>query len=224
MTATETWVFGYGSLMWRPDFAFQERRRATITGLHRAFCIASTHYRGSPKRPGLVLGLDQGRTCTGVAFRIAPADAQATIAYLRARELIYGVYRETHVPALLSGPDAREVEVLTYIAERGHPSYAGHLPLEHQSRVIQGARGVMGPNLDYLINTVRHLADLGIPEPELQRLAALAAGYAARVGDTGATTRPAAAALYRVWSATPSLLAPRSGDPRRFLYRQRLSG
>jgi len=103
--AHDLWVFGYGSLMWRPDFPYEERTPATIAGYHRAFCVASTHHRGSINRPGLVLGLDRGGACTGIAYRIGKANARQVLTYLRERELIYGVYRETRVSAHL-GPDA----------------------------------------------------------------------------------------------------------------------
>lgn len=94
----ETWVFGYGSLMWNPGFAFMEARRARLTGYHRAFCIYSVHYRGTERQPGLVLGLDRGGVCDGIAFRVTPEMGAQVLAYLRRRELIYGVYREVLVP------------------------------------------------------------------------------------------------------------------------------
>ena len=99
----DLWVFGYGSLMWRPDFAFAERHRARLDGYHRCFCITSTHHRGSHARPGLVLGLDRGGTCEGVVYRVAAGQAAHVRAYLRRRELINGVYRE----ALVAGCDHR---------------------------------------------------------------------------------------------------------------------
>jgi glutathione-specific gamma-glutamylcyclotransferase len=97
MTTDETralWIFGYGSLMWRPDFAFIERQPARLTGYHRCFCITSTHHRGTAERPGLVLGLDRGGYCAGVAYRVAAEDEACVLAYLRKRELVNGVYRE----------------------------------------------------------------------------------------------------------------------------------
>jgi cation transport protein ChaC len=220
----ELWVFGYGSLMWRREFAFEERVHAEIIGYHRSFCIISTHHRGTPRRPGLVLGLDRGRTCSGIAYRIAPANAEAVIQYLRARELIYGVYRETHVPARVSGSRPRDIEVLTYIAERAHPAYAGRFgfSLQQQARIIRGARGLSGTNLDYLINTVRHFAELGIRERTLERLLAVAGTYVAHMpGQTAA--RPGAAAMVQSWKTQPSALpAIGNWDRRRFMYRLNL--
>jgi cation transport protein ChaC len=220
----EHWVFGYGSLMWRPDFPFAERARATVHRYHRAFCITSTHYRGTAERPGLVLGLDRGRSCTGVAFRITPADVAGVIAYLRERELIYGVYREAHVPALVHAADGvREIRAMTYIAERLHPSYAGGLPIKVQAQIIRAARGISGDNLDYAINTVRHLAALGIREPVLDRLIAVAGAVAVR--DRGDTlSRASVAALRHVAALQPCPLPPvNRGSLKRFTYRARLS-
>ena len=169
------WVFGYGSLMWQPGFRYVEARRARLDGYSRAFCIYSLHYRGTQERPGLVLGLARGGTCDGVAFRVADQDAQSVRAYLHARELIYGVYREAMLPAALSGAGEPEtVDVLTYIAETGHPSFAGHLPLSRRAAIIRAARGKAGSNLAYFAATLRKLHELGIRQPDLERLAVCA--------------------------------------------------
>ena len=222
--AGDFWVFGYGSLMWRPGFPFVERSKATIAGFHRGFYIASTMHRGTRERPGLVLGLDRGRACTGVAYRVSPEAAADVLAYLRARELIYGVYRETHVPARLhDGASVREASVLAYTVERHHPSYNGGLSLQAQAQVIRAARGQSGDNLDYLVNTVRHLQALGIRERHLERLMGLAAAHVAQTpGDS--QHRPGTAALRANWarSSGPDLRIP-FGDQRRFGHRVRLS-
>lgn len=220
----DLWIFGYGSLMWRPDFAYAERSPATISGYHRAFCIASTMHRGTPKRPGLVLGLDRGRACAGVAYRVTAADAPSVLHYLRERELIYGVYRETMVPALLgTGEAGRRVHMLAYTAERCHPSYQGVLPLSVQAAIIRGARGQSGANLDYLINTVRHLIELGIRERQLERLMAVAASHTANMA-ANAMHRPGVAGLRAIWAQAPvpDLVVPR-GDQRRFGHRLRIA-
>lgn len=174
-TSAPLWVFGYGSLMWQPGFEYDEVCRARLEGYRRAFCVYSLHYRGSARRPGLVLGLMRGGTCEGLAFRVAAADACAVRAYLHGRELIYGVYREAILPAELHGGERARIEVLTYVAEPRHPSYAGTMPVARQAAMIRGARGVAGSNLAYLVATLRKLAALGIRQPELERVA-LAAG------------------------------------------------
>lgn len=182
------WVFAYGSLMWQPGFPFAEARRARLEGYHRAFCIYSLHYRGTQARPGLVLGLQRGGTCEGVAFRVADEEARAVRAYLHARELIYGVYREAMVPADLIGPgEAQRVDVLTYIAETGHPSFAGHIPMVRRAAIIRAARGRSGSNLAYFVATLRKLRELGIRQADLERLAVVAGigGLAAEAAAAG---------------------------------------
>jgi cation transport protein ChaC len=217
------WVFGYGSLMWRPGFAYEEVRRATLIGFRRCFCIYSSHHRGSPDRPGLVLGLDRGGVCHGLAFRVALEHKLATLDYLRAREQVSGVYRETHVPVMLDGHQGREVLALTFIVERAHPSYAGQLPLAAQAHLIRGARGLSGANLDYLINTLAHLHSLGIREPELTRLLTRIGSHFARAPVNGQTTA-ASTALLKACRHLP-VDAPRlkASERRRFVYRRQIS-
>ena len=177
----DLWVFGYGSLMWRPGFDYEEAQHARLMGWRRSFCIYSIHHPGPAARPGLVLGLDRGGTCEGIAYRVAASRAAETVRYLRAREQVNGVYREAHLPVELMG-ERREVLALTYIVERGHPSYAGQLPPIHQARLIRGGRGKSGNNLDYLISTLRHLSELGIREPDLARVLTLIGPHTARCG------------------------------------------
>lgn len=221
--AEDLWIFGYGSLMWRPGFAFEEVRRATLVGFRRCFCVYSTHHRGRPERPGLVLGLDRGGVCHGLAYRIAPASRLATLEYLRAREQVNGVYRETMVSLTLDGTPSRQVAGLAYIVERAHPSYAGRLPLAEQARLIRGARGISGPNLDYLINTLVHLEGLHIREPELTRVLTAIGAHFAR-GQSGERGSHRVMGLLRAWSrvAVPvQRLKPL--DRRRFIYRRQIS-
>ena len=226
-SAADIWIFGYGSLMWRPDFPFLERVRSTVDGYNRSFCIRSTHHRGTPERPGLVLGLDRGRSCTGIVYRIAASQAAATITYLRRRELIYGVYRETTVTARLDGgpepgAERRQVRALAYTVERAHPSYAGRLGLARQANSIRGARGSSGDNLDYLFNTVHLLDALDIREPDIERLAGLAGAIAAR-GSDQLLQRPSVAALRKSCGRDrPQLQRLPIADYRRFGYRLRL--
>lgn len=169
----ETWVFGYGSLIWRPGFDYVERRSARLEGFRRAFCMASVRYRGTPEAPGLVLALDRapGGVCAGVAYRIAPEASAATVAYLRERELVTYAYREERHPVTFE--DGGAVEAICYVVDRAHPQYRGGLSLEDQAAVIARAAGPMGRNAEYLTNTVESLAALGLADPELERLAAL---------------------------------------------------
>lgn len=221
----ETWIFGYGSLMWSPGFAYAEARRARLAGYHRAFCIYSIHYRGTERQPGLVLGLDRGGACEGIAFRVAPEARAATLAYLRRRELIYGVYREALVPVdLAHAGDAplRTVWATAYIAERCHPAYAGCLPLAREAHLIRRSVGRGGTNLDYLLSTRRHLMELGIREPRLERLVGLTG--AGRAERTAAGERsPMCLALARAWAIKPAR-SPRTVRDNRFGYRAKLAG
>jgi cation transport protein ChaC len=243
----DLWVFAYGSLMWRPGFPFEEVCRARLTGYRRAFCVYSVHHRGTPERLGLVLGLDRGGVCEGVAYRIAAADAAETRHYLRARELVNGVYREALLPVLLepkagsdpsppgmreddkgrregSDPDHPPVEAmaLAFIVERAHHTYAGRLPLSLQARLIRGTRGVSGANLDYLVSTVRHLGELGIRERELERLVTMA-GPLARTRAPAQHTSPYASALVRTLQQRPSPARLARGAERgQFRFRQRI--
>ncbi len=166
---TELWVFGYGSLIWRPGFAFLEKRPARLVGAHRSLCVYSWVHRGTPQSPGLVLGLDRGGACRGLAFRVAAADRDEVIAYLRAREQVTAVYLERFRQVLFA--DGSTAEALTYVVDREHPQYAGKLDGETQLRIVAGAHGASGANRDYVLNTAAHLAALGMPDPQLSRLA-----------------------------------------------------
>ena len=167
----DLWVFGYGSLMWRPGFDFVEKAPAALIGAHRSLCIYSFHHRGTQDHPGLVLGLDEGGACRGIAFRVAPAHAEPTLSYLRDREQVTSVYVETMKPVSLLDGSGRELEALFYIADRAHPQYAGRLSLEAQARLVRSASGLAGANIDYVLNTVRHLEKAGIHDVELMALA-----------------------------------------------------
>ena len=164
----DVWIFAYGSLMWRPDFAFEERRRAQVFGFHRSLCIYSHHYRGTPAQPGLVLGLDRGGSCIGLCFRIAAEAAVATLDAVRRRELVTDVYLEIAAPVRLD--DGRRCIATTYVADRSHAQYAGALPTDEVLRLVRQGIGVAGTDLDYVRNTEAHLRDLGIADPLLAEL------------------------------------------------------
>jgi cation transport protein ChaC len=167
----DLWVFGYGSLMWRPGFAFVESAPARLIGLHRALCVYSFVHRGTPEKPGLVLGLDRGGACRGVAFRI-PGKAQvATIDYLRGREQVTKVYIETSRMITVLGTPERRVRALVYCVDRGHAQYAGELSLEQQLHLVREGHGRSGINRDYVLATVEALEALGCYDRNLHLLA-----------------------------------------------------
>ncbi|OAN46689.1 gamma-glutamylcyclotransferase [Paramagnetospirillum marisnigri] len=167
-TERDLWVFGYGSLMWRPGFDYDEIRPALLEGWHRDFCVYSRHWRGTPQKPGLVLGLDVGGSCRGLAFRVEAARRAAVIDYLNERELIGYAYVARTLDVRLD--DGRVEAAYTFVADTDHHHYAGHLPLEDAAAIIMDAEGCAGLNRDYLINTIRQLEKDGFSEPDLHAL------------------------------------------------------
>src|ERR1700741_5119426 len=172
----DLWVFAYGSLMWRPGFSYLERVPARLIGLHRALCVFSFVHRGTPERPGLVLGLDRGGMCRGIAYRVAASKREKTIAYLRGREQVTSVYLETVRRIELEDDARRQVRALTYVVDRGHVQYAGRLSVEQSVHYVRQGHGRSGQNRDYVVETVRALEALGYRESDLHLLAAQLAG------------------------------------------------
>jgi glutathione-specific gamma-glutamylcyclotransferase len=168
---SDLWVFGYGSLMWRPGFDFLEQRPARLFGWHRALCVYSWHHRGTEAHPGLVLGLDRGGSCQGVAYRVAEAKAAAVVDYLREREQVTRVYIEAYRPIHLANPEST-AEALVYLIDRTHPQYAGALPKETQLRFVANSEGASGHNRDYVLSTADQLERLGIYDENFVWLAA----------------------------------------------------
>ncbi len=168
----DLWVFGYGSLMWRPGFAYVERVPARLVGMHRALCVYSFVHRGTPERPGLVLGLDRGGMCRGIAYRVAAAARATTIGYLRGREQVTTVYLETMRQVELEDRGRRRVRALCYIVDRSHVQYAGRLSLAESVHHVRQGHGQSGPNRDYVLETVNALEALGYRESDLHRIAA----------------------------------------------------
>ena len=162
------WVFGYGSLMWRPGFAFVERRGGLLHGRRRAFCIYSVHHRGTPQRNGLVLGLAPGGAVRGAAYRISPENWAAVHAYLMEREQPTETYIESYADVTLS--DGRRERCLIFLSDRSHAQWAGSLSLEAQADLIAGARGLSGRNIDYLRDLVEHLREEGVRDHGMERL------------------------------------------------------
>jgi glutathione-specific gamma-glutamylcyclotransferase len=167
----DLWVFGYGSLMWRPGFAYLERRHARLVGAHRALCVYSFVHRGTPQKPGLVLGLDRGGNCRGIAYRVAAAKRAQTIAYLRAREQVTLVYRETWRAVWLDDDPQQSVQALCYMVDRGHRQYAGRLGLAQQVHFVRQGHGRSGNNRDYVLAAVKEIERQGYRDRELQLLA-----------------------------------------------------
>lgn len=167
----DMWVFGYGSLIWSPEFPVAERLIARATNWQRSFCMRSIHHRGTVEVPGLVLALDhaEGAVCDGIAFRVQPGFEADTLACLRERELISSAYLEVTLPLDLQ--DGRRVSALAYVIDPDHEQYCGGLALAQQAEIIAGAVGGRGPNRDYLFATADHLADLGIADQDLTWLA-----------------------------------------------------
>lgn len=165
----ETWVFGYGSLIWDPGFQPAEAVPALLEGWARSFCMRSIHFRGTAEAPGLVLALDAapGASCAGLALRIAPPEVEAVLAALRARELISNAYLERRLPLRLH--DGRQVQAIAYVIDREGPQYCQLGPAE-QAAIIARAEGARGTNRDYLLHTVAHLAALGLADPALAAL------------------------------------------------------
>ncbi|GEO42209.1 hypothetical protein SAE02_63570 [Skermanella aerolata] len=166
---TDLWVFGYGSLMWNPEFPYAERRQALLRGYHRRFCVYSHRYRGTPDRPGLVLGLDRGGSCRGIAFRVEPPHVDSTIDLLWDREMVSGVYSPKFIKV---STDEGRIPACTFVADRAHRQYCGELGPADVVRFIRQGVGERGPNRDYLANTVGHLRDLGIVDQGLEKLLA----------------------------------------------------
>src|ERR1700689_2250731 len=171
LSRADLWVFGYGSLMWRPGFEFIEQAPARLIGEHRALCVYSFDHRGTPEKPGLVLGLDRGGACRGIAFRVAAGLRDPAGDYLRGREQTTHVYREVMRSVWLEDEARRRVSALAYVVDRGHVQYAGRLTLSEQLRYVQQGHGRSGNNRDYVLSTVKSIEAQGFRDPQLHQLA-----------------------------------------------------
>jgi cation transport protein ChaC len=167
----DLWVFGYGSLMWRPGFEFVEQVPARLIGEHRALCVYSFDHRGTPEKPGLVLGLDRGGACRGIAFRVAAGRRTDTVDYLRGREQTTHVYREVMRSVWLENEARQRVSALAYVVDRGHVQYAGRLSLAEQLHYVRQGHGRSGNNRDYVLSTVKSIEAQGFRDPPLHQLA-----------------------------------------------------
>mgnify|MGYP001555725024 CR=1 FL=1 len=176
MTPPNPWVFGYGSLIWNPGFAFLRSEKAVLHGAHRSLSIYSHRHRGTPERPGLVFGLSRGGSCLGVAFEVDAIGWPQVFDYLQAREQDRGVYREAwRTVTLASGV---RVKALAYLVNEAHPQFAGRLDLGEQVRLVARSTGESGRNSEYVRNTARHLLLLGIRDKALMQIVAALDGDA----------------------------------------------
>ena len=169
----DIWVFAYGSLMWHPNFEYEEKCRAHLNGYHRALCIYSVEYRGTAEKPGLVFGLDTGGSCKGMAFRVLGRNASAIIDYLENREMITNVYCPSWEPVELTSDDPdspTHTKAYIFVADTTHAQYAGKLSDDEIVRLVNQGYGKTGPCIEYLQNTLDHLKELGIEDPSLARI------------------------------------------------------
>lgn len=174
----DLWVFGYGSLMWSPGFAFAERSVGLLRGYHRALCILSTRHRGTHRRPGLVLGLCRGGSCWGIAFRIPARGVRAALAQLWNREMPRRVYQARLVPLRVSR--RRKVRALAFVADPRHPQFVRELDLASRAQLVAQGVGGRGPCTEYVRSTLRHMAELGVSDPHLARVLETAEAMRAR--------------------------------------------
>ena len=163
----DVWLFGYGSLIWNPIIRFEERHVARLHGYHRRFCLWSHVGRGSLQKPGLVLGLDSGGSCRGVAFRIRSDRAENELRLLWRREMVLGSYCPRWVKVDM---DDRDLSAIAFIVRRDHPGYAGRLPLDTVIKIMVSARGFPGTPAEYLHETIQGLLKHGVRDAYLMEI------------------------------------------------------
>jgi cation transport protein ChaC len=217
----DLWIFGYGSLMWSPGFSFRQKALGRIHGYHRALCILSTRYRGTKRKPGLVMGLCRGGSCWGMAFRVHAEGVRYALARLWQREMPRRVYAPRLLRVQLGSE--RRVRALAFLADPTHPAYVRELDLHGRARLVAQGIGQRGPCVDYIRNTLDHMHQLGVNDPHLERIlqAALALrGDGRRAARSGAAARaevpvpqrqPEATAARDVLPRRASGAAPRRG-------------
>jgi len=164
----DLWVFGYGSLMWSPGFRPSARATALVRGYHRALCILSSRYRGTPEKPGLVMGLCRGGSCWGMALRVPAARVGRVLAALWKREMLNKVYKPTLIPVLLA--PGRRIRALAFVADTTHRQFVRELDLHGRARLVAQGIGQRGPCVDYIRNTLEHMLALGVNDPHLARI------------------------------------------------------
>lgn len=187
----DLWVFGYGSLMWSPCFDYKNKTLGRAHGYHRALCILSTRYRGTRRKPGLVMGLCRGGSCWGMAYRIDAPRLRRALARLWYREMPRRVYEPRLIPVRLAS--GREIRALAFIADPGHPSYVRELDLHGRARLVAQGIGMRGPCIDYIRNTLDHMHEVGVRDPHLERILHAALALRENGGDGSGTLACAAA-------------------------------
>jgi cation transport protein ChaC len=168
------WIFAYGSLMWSPEFPYAEALPARVHGWHRGFCLYSPEYRGTREKPGLVLGLDRGGSCRGIAYRLGELRLADAIDYLWTREMTGFVY---HMTPVRMTTERGATAGYAFTVRRDSRDYAGRLSPDVAARIIATSKGDRGTGRDYLANTVRHLEQLGIRDGALHRIERLIAAF-----------------------------------------------
>jgi cation transport protein ChaC len=164
----DLWVFGYGSLMWLPGFRSSQKSAGQAHGYHRSLCVYSHRYRGTERRPGLVMGLCRGGSCWGMVYRVSTARAGRVLAYLWHREMRNRVYQPRFLRVRVRG--GHEVRALAFVADTEHRQFVGDLDVEHTARLVAQGRGERGRNVDYLSYTLAHMHELGVRDPHLDRV------------------------------------------------------
>ena len=212
----DLWVFGYGSLMWSPGFSYIQKARGRIHGYHRALCILSTRYRGTKRKPGLVMGLCRGGSCWGMAYRVHADRVRRALARLWQREMPRRVYAPRLLQVQIAG--GRQVRALAFLADPTHPAYVRELDLHGRARLVAQGIGQRGTAVDYIRNTLAHMHELGVSDPRLERilhaallLRANGSGQARRMAGSGASARAEVPAPRR----QPEATAARDVLPRR---------
>ena len=164
----DLWVFGYGSLMWSPGFRPSAKSTALVRGYHRALCILSSRYRGTPEKPGLVMGLCRGGSCWGMVFRVPAARVRRVLATLWKREMLNKVYKPTLIPVLVA--PGRRIRALAFVADTAHRQFVRELDLHGRARLVAQGVGQRGRCVDYIRNTLEHMLELGVNDPHLARI------------------------------------------------------
>lgn len=187
----DLWVFGYGSLMWSPGFRSSQKSAGKVHGYHRSLCVYSHRYRGTPRRPGLVMGLCRGGSCWGMVYRVAAARAVRVLRYLYRREMRNRVYRPSFVRVRIR--DGREIRALAFVADARHRQFAGDLDVPRTAALVAQGVGKRGSNIDYLSFTLAHMHELGVRDPHLDRILLAALALRARKRPSRTAPRRASA-------------------------------